>query len=104
MYNHPEEEQILIFPDDEFDENKLWEEKQNVRTQAQTEFHNGPENHDAKLQQFHRPTSGLNTCSEGHFRDNARNRLEQNKDIVLRNLRDKIERNPFDENDLASAD
>ena len=32
-----EEEQIYILSDDEFDENKLWEEKQNVRNQAQTE-------------------------------------------------------------------
>ena len=30
-----EEEQIYILPDDEFDENKLWEEKQNIRHQAQ---------------------------------------------------------------------
>ena len=97
-----EEEQIYILPDDEFDENKLWEEKQNVRNQAQTETHNDPENKVTELQQFHKPTSGLNTCSEGHFRDNARIRLEQNNDIVLRNLRAKIEGNPFDENDLAS--
>ena len=97
-----EEEQIYILPDDEFDENKLWEEKQNVRDQAQTETHNGPEKNVTELQQFHKPTSGLNTCSEGHFRDNARIRLEQNNDIVLRNLRAKIEGNPFDENDLAS--
>ena len=97
-----EEEQIYILPDDEFDENKLWEEKQNVRNQAQTETHNDPENNVTELQQFHKPTSGLNTCSEGHFRDNARIKLEQNNDIVLRNLRAKIEGNPFDENDLAS--
>ena len=97
-----EEEQFYILPDDEFDENKLWEEKQNVRNQAQTETHNDPENNVTELQQFHKPTSGLNTCSEGHFRDNARIRLEQNNDIVLRNLRAKIEGNPFDENDLAS--
>ena len=97
-----EEEQIYILPDDEFDENKLWEEKQNIRHQAQTETHNEPENNVTELQHFHKPTSGLNTCSEGHFRDNARIRLEQNNDIVLRNLRAKIEGNPFDENDLAS--
>ena len=96
-----EEEQIYILPDDEFDENKLWEEKQNVRNQAQTETHNDPENNVTELQQFHKPTSGLNTCSEGHFRDNAKIRLEQNNDIVLRNLGTKIEGNHFDENDLA---
>ena len=54
------------------------------------------------FQHFHKPTSGLKNCSEGHFRDNARIGLEQNSDIVLRNLRAKIEGNPFDENDLAS--
>ena len=62
-----EEEQIYILPDDEIDENKIWEEKQNVRNQAQTETHNDPENKVTELQQFHKPTSGLNTCSEGHF-------------------------------------
>ena len=97
-----EEEQIYILPDDDFNENKLWEEKQNVRKQAQTETHNEPENNVTELQQFHKPTSGLNTCSEGHFRDNAQIRLEQKNDIVIRNLRAKIEGNPFDENDLAS--
>ena len=55
-----------------------------------------------ELQQFHKPPPSLNTCSEGHFRDNARIRLEKNNDIVLRNLRAKMEGNPFDENDLAS--
>ena len=71
-----------------------------MRNQAQTETHNEPENHVTELQQFHKPTSVLNTCSEGHFRDKARIRLEQNNDVV-RNLRAKIEGNPFDENDLA---
>ena len=52
-----EEEQI--FPDDESDENKLWEEKQNVRNQAQTETHNDPENNVTEFQHFHKPTSGL---------------------------------------------
>ena len=97
-----EEEQIYILPDDELDENQLWQEKQNIRDQAQNETHNEPENNITELQQFHKPTSGLNTCSEGHFRDNAKIRLEQNNDIVLRNLRAKIEGHPFDEHELAS--
>ena len=33
-----EEEQIYILPEDKFDENRLWEEKQNVRNQAQSEL------------------------------------------------------------------
>ena len=97
-----EEEQIYIIPDDEFDGNKLWQEKKNVRNQAQTETHKDPEKNVTELQYIHKPTSGLNTCSEGHFRDNARIRLEQNNDIVFRNLRAKIEGDPFDENELAS--
>ena len=82
--------------------NQLWEEKQNTRNQAQNETHNDPENDVSELQQFHKPTSGLISCSSGHFKDNARIRLEQNNDIVLRNLRAKIEGEPFDENELAS--
>ena len=97
-----EEEQIYILPDDEFDEKKLWEEKQNIRNQAQTATHYEPKNNVTELQHFDKPTSGLNTCSEGHFRDKARIRLEQNNDIALRNLRAKVEGNHFDENDLAS--
>ena len=76
--------------------------KQNIRNQAQTETHNEPENAVSELQQFHKPTSGLISCSSGYFKDNARIRLEQNNDIVLRNLRAKLEGNPFDENELAS--
>ena len=97
-----EEERIYILPDDEIDENQLWEEKQNVRKQAQTETHNDPKNAVSELQHFHKPTTGLISVSSGYFRDNARIRLEQNDDIVLRNLRAKIEGEPFDENALAS--
>ena len=97
-----EEEQIYILPDDEVDENQLWQEKHNVREQAQNETHNEPENDVNELQQFHKPTSGLISCSSGHFKDNARIRLEQNNDVVLRNLRAKLEGNSFDENELAS--
>ena len=96
-----EEEQIYILPDDEVDENQFWQEKHNVREQAQNETHNEPENDVNELQQFHKPTSGLISCSSGHFKDNARIRLEQNNDVVLRNLRAKLEGNPFDENELA---
>ena len=67
-----EEEQIYVLPDDEIDENQLWEEKQNIRNQAQTETHNEPENAVSELQQFHKPTSGLISCSSGYFKDNAR--------------------------------
>ena len=67
-----EEEQIYNLPDDEVDENQLWDLKQNVRNQAQAETHNEPENEVSELQQFHKPTSGLIPVSSGHFRDNAR--------------------------------
>ena len=97
-----EEEQIYILPDDDVDENQLWQEKHNVREQAQNETHSEPENDVNELQQFHKPTSGLISCSSGHFKDNARITLEQNNDVVLRTLRAKLEGNPFDENELAS--
>ena len=97
-----EEEQFHVLPDEEIHENQLWEEKQNIRNQAKTESHNEPENTVSELQQFHKPTSGLISCSSGYFKDNARIRLEQNNDIVLRNLGEKLEGSPFDENELAS--
>ena len=102
LTTNPQEEQIYILPDNEIDENLLWKEKHNVRNQAQNETHNDPENNATEIQQLQKPTSGLNTCSAGHFKDYARIRIEQNNDIVLRHLRVKIEGNPFDENDLAS--
>ena len=37
-----EEEHIYILPDDELDENQLWQEKQNIRDQTQNETHNEP--------------------------------------------------------------
>ena len=86
-----EEEQSYILPDDEIEENQLWEEKLNVRNQAQNETHNEPENSVTEFQKFQTLTSGLNTCSEVHFKDYARIRLEQNNDIVLRNVRAKLE-------------
>ena len=97
-----EEEQIYVLPDEEIDENQLWAEKRNIRNQAQTETNNEPKNTVSELQQFHKSTSGLISCSSGYFKDNARIRLDQNNDIVLRNLREKSEGNPFDENELAS--
>ena len=84
-----EEEQIYFLPDDEIDENHLREEKQNIRNRAQTETHNDPENAVSEIQQFHKPTSGLISVSSGYFKDNARNRREQNNDIFFRNLKAK---------------
>ena len=92
-----EEEQIYIHPDDENDEKTLWEQKDNIRNQTQTEKHNEPENEITELLNFHKPTAGTIDYREGHFRDNAKIRLEQNNDQFLRNLRAKIEGEPFDE-------
>ena len=52
---------------------------------AKTETHNNPENEMSELQNFHKPTAGTIDYKEGHFKDNAKIRLEQN-DRVLRNL------------------
>ena len=54
-----EKEPNYVLPDNEIDENQLWEKKQNVRNQAQTETHNDKENEVAELQLFHKPTSGF---------------------------------------------
>ena len=97
-----EEEPIYILLDDEIDENRFWEEKQNIENQAQTEIHNDPENDVSELQHFHKSTSGTISVSSGYLNENARICLEQNNDNVLRNLRAKIQGHPFDENELAS--
>ena len=72
-----EEEQIYILPDDEIEENQIWQEELNVRNQAQNETHNEPGNSVTELQNFHEPTSGLNSCSEGHFKNYARTDLNK---------------------------
>ena len=59
--------------------------------------HSEPENEITELQNFHKPIAGTIDYREGHFRDNAKIRSEQNIDPVLRNLRAKIEGEPFDE-------
>ena len=71
----------------------------NIRNQAQTETDKEPEIEIPELPIFHKPTAGTIDYREGHFRDNAnaKIRLEQNNDLVLRNLRAKIEGEPFDE-------
>ena len=92
-----EEEQIHIHADDENDEKTLWEQKDNIRNQTQTETHNEPENEITELLNFHKPNAGTIDYREGHFRDNAKIRLEQNNDQFLRNLRAKIEGQLFDE-------
>ena len=67
-----EEEQIYVHLDDENDEKTLWERKESIRNQAQTETHNEPENEITELPIFHKPTAGTIDYREGHFRDNAK--------------------------------
>ena len=45
----------------------------------------------SKLQSFHKPTAGTIDYREGHFKNNAKTRIEQNNDQVLRNRRYQIE-------------
>ena len=92
-----EEELLYILPGECPTEQQLWEEKETIRQSAKTETHNEPENEVSELQTFHKPTAGTINYREGHFKDNAKIRLEQNNDEVLRNLRAKIEGEPFDE-------
>ena len=66
-----------------------------MRKAAKVETHNDPENEVSELQSFHRPTAGTIDYGEGHFKDNAKIRLEQNNDQVLRNLRYKTEGEPY---------
>ena len=48
----------------------LFEGKQYVRNQAQTETHNDPENEVADLQQFHKPTvTTIHRCCSGVSRN-----------------------------------
>ena len=53
-----------------------------------------------ELKIFHEPTAGTVDYREGHFKDNAKIRLEQNNDPVLRNLRARIESESYDETEF----
>ena len=78
------EEQFDLHPDlHEIDEKIHWEQKDNIRSQAQTETHKEPENEITELQNVHKPTAGTINYREEHFRDNAKIRLEQNNDSVF---------------------
>ena len=92
-----EEETLYILPDEFPTEQQLWEEKETLRKTAKMETHNDLENEVSELQNFHKPTAGTIDYREGHFKDNAKIRLEQNNDPVLRNLRYKIEGESYDE-------
>ena len=94
------EEPLYILPQDNPTEQQLWEEKETLRRIAKEESHNEPENEVSELQNFHKPTAGTIDYREGHFKDNAKIRLEQNNDPVLRNLRAKIQGEPYDETAL----
>ena len=92
-----EEESLYILPEDKPTEQQLREEKETLRRIAKEETHNEPEIEVSELQNFHKPTAGKIDYREGHFKDNAKIRLEQNKDPVLHNLRAKIGGVPYDE-------
>ena len=71
-----EEEPLYILPQDIPTEQQLWEEKETLRRIAKEESHNEPENEVSEFQNFHQPTAGTIDYKEGHFKDNAKIRLE----------------------------
>ena len=95
-----EEESLYILPEEVPSEQQLWEEKESLRKTAKDEAHNEPENEISELQNFHKPTAGTIDYRGGRFKDNAKIRLEQNNDPVLRKLRAKIQGEPYDETAL----
>ena len=82
-----EEKPLYILPEETHTEQQLCEEKETLRKSAKMETHNDPENEVSELQTFHKPTAGTLDYREVQSKDNAKLRLEQNNDSVLRNLR-----------------
>ena len=95
-----EEETLYLIPDETPTEQQQWQEKDILRNTAITEIHNDPENEGSKLQRFHKPTAGTIDYREGNFKDNAKIRLEQKNDPVLRSRRYKIEGQSYDETEF----
>ena len=80
--------------------NLLWEDKKTLRKAVKMDTHNDPENEVSELQNSHKPTAEIIDYREGHFKDNAKIRLEQTNDPILRNLRARIEGEPYDETEF----
>ena len=78
---------------------KLPQNNNNSKT-AKDETHNEPENEVSELQNVHKPTAGTVDYRDGHLKDNAKIRLEQNNDPVLGNLRARIEGESYDESEF----
>ena len=95
-----EEETLYPLPEETPTEQQLREVKKTLRKAAEVETHNDRENEVSELQCFHRPTVGTTDYREGHFKDNAKIRLEPNNVQVLRNLRYKIEGEQYDETEF----
>ena len=95
-----EEDTLYVLPDEIPTEQQLWKETNTIRSMARTETHNDPENEVSELQTFHKLTAGTINYREGHFKDNVKICLEQNNDQVLRNLRYKLEGEPYDETEF----
>ena len=55
-----------------------------------------------QLQKYHHPGASKYQHKFGHFKDNAKIRIEQNNDPVLRNLRNIVKKQKFDENEFKS--
>ena len=74
-----------------------------MREKAKTDSHNDPENNVTQLQKFHQPTAGTTIEKFRQFKDRAKIRIEQNNDVVLRNLRKRIEKqDDFEETEYKS--
>ena len=90
-----EAEQTYFLFGDETDEKTNWDQIDTVRINHKQ--NNELENEVTELQHFHKPTAVTVNYREGHFRDNAKIRLEQNNDPVLQTLRAEIEGEQFEE-------
>ena len=97
-----DEEILFLDPEDPEAEQKLWKYKLDMREKAKLDSHNDPENEITQLQKYHQPTSGIQRDKYTQFKDNARIRIEQNNDMVLRNLRKIIEKQDYEETEYQS--
>ena len=76
--------------------------KQDIRDKAKFNAQNDTKHEIVQYQTFNRPTAGTHSYREGHFKDNARIRTEQNNNDDLRNLRNKLEGQQYNETQLNS--
>ena len=97
-----EEETLYLEGEDALTQEQLWKQKQHSGDKAKFAHEKLALGEIDQMQKYHHPTASRYQHKFGHFKDNAKIRIEKNNDPVLRNLRKIVEKQISDENEFIS--